>query len=118
MIRANRAGLSGISGAFILAAALAGCGAIEPQQGTISGVAHGAKHWNSPDTGPPMAGRELTLMNADDGKIVQRVKTGADGSFTFTAPAGNYTIWGGERADPIQVTAGQTTTTEITVPEK
>jgi Prealbumin-like fold domain len=101
-----------------LAASIAGCGAIVPQPGTITGVAHGARHWDSPDTGPPIAGRELTLINADSGNIVKRVKTGADGRFTFTVPAGSYAIWGGERADPVQVEAGQTMTTEITVPEK
>ena len=104
--------------ATIFAVILAACGALQPASGTISGVAHGAKHWNSPDTGPPIAGREITLINAGDGNIVKRVSTDAQGRFTFTVAPGDYSIWGGERADPIHVESGQTTTAEITVPEK
>jgi hypothetical protein len=104
--------------AAVLTVLFFGCSSLAPSPpGTITGVAHGAKHWNSPDTGPPMAGRELTLINADDGKIVKRVKTDSDGRFTFSVSPGNYSIWGGERADVIHVDSGQTVTTKITVPE-
>jgi hypothetical protein len=102
----------------LLTVLIVGCSSLEPPApGTITGVAHGAKHWNSPDTGPPMAGRELTLINANDGSIVKRVKTDSAGRFTFSVSPGTYSIWGGERADPIHVDSGQTITTEITVPE-
>jgi Carboxypeptidase regulatory-like domain len=104
--------------ATIFAVTFAACGALQPASGTISGVAHGAKHWNSPDTGPPIAGRQITLLNADDGSIVKSVSTDAQGRFTFTVAPGDYSIWGGERADPIHVESGKTTTAEITVPEK
>jgi hypothetical protein len=84
--------------ATIFAVTFAACGALQPASGTISGVAHGAKHWNSPDTGPPIAGRQITLLNADDGSIVKSVSTDAQGRFTFTVAPGDYSIWGGERA--------------------
>ena len=94
-----------------------GCSAIQPQPGIITGVVHGVKHYESVKLGPPIAGREITLIDADTGNVQGRMKTDADGKFSFAVPPGRYSVWGGEHAEYVEVKAGQTSTVDITAPE-
>ncbi len=107
------------SGLLLLIATLVGgCGAIQPANGTVNGVVHGVKHYESTKLGPPLAGREITLIDSDTGNVQARAQTDSDGKFTFSVPPGKYSVWGGEHAEYVEVKAGDTSTVDITAPEK
>lgn len=101
----------------LMAVTVVACGAIEPQAGTVVGVVHGVKHYDSTKLGPPLDGREITLMDSDTGSVAARTKTDADGKFSFSVQPGKYSVWGGEHAEYVEVKAGQTSTVDITAPE-
>ena len=101
-----------------IAAIAIGCGAIQPQNGTVTGVVHGVKHYDSTRLGPPLEGREISLIDSDTGNIAARTQTDADGKFTFSVAPGKYSVWGGEHAEYVEVKGGQTSTVDITAPEK
>ncbi len=106
-------------GRYLLIAALMwGCGALQPQPGTVTGVVHGVKHYDSTRLGPVLAGREITLIDSDTGNITARAQTDSDGKFSFSVPPGKYSVWGGEHAEYVEVKAGETSTVDITAPEK
>jgi hypothetical protein len=94
------------------------CGMVRPEPGTVAGVVRGVKHYDSTKLGPPLADREITLMDSDDGTIAARTRTDSEGKFTFTVQPGKYSIWGGEHAEYARVKSGETSTVEITAPEK
>lgn len=94
-----------------------GCSVIQPQQGIVTGVVRGVKHYESVRLGAPIAGRQITLMDPDTGNVQGRMKTDRDGRFSFSVPPGKYSVWGGEQAEYVEVKAGETTTVDITAPE-
>jgi hypothetical protein len=91
---------------------------VQPEPGIVTGVVHGVKRYDSTRFGPPVADREITLLDSDDGTIAARTRTNAEGKFTFTVRPGKYSIWGGEHAEYVKVTAGKTSTVDISAPEK
>jgi len=70
-----------------------GCSELQPQPGVVTGVVHGVKHYESVKLGPPIAGHEVTLMDSDTGSVVGRMRTDADGKFSFSVPPGKYSVW-------------------------
>ncbi|MGO9603953.1 MAG: carboxypeptidase-like regulatory domain-containing protein [Candidatus Binataceae bacterium] len=103
---------------FLLVAIVSGCGAMQPAPGTVTGTVHGVKHYDSTHIGPPLADREITLIDSDTGNIAARTKTDANGKFNFSVQPGKYSVWGGEHAEYVEVKAGQESTVDITAPEK
>lgn len=102
---------------MFVALMLCGCGAMQQAPGTVTGVVHGVKHYDSTKIGPPLANHEITLLDSDAGTIAARVTTDADGKFSTTVPPGKYSIWGGEEAQYVKVRSGQTSVVDITAPE-
>jgi hypothetical protein len=102
----------------ILAFCAIACAIVQPKPGTVTGVVHGVKHYDATHLGPPLANREVTLINSYTGDIAARTKTDSEGRFSFTVQPGTYSLWGGERAEYVDVKAGQTSTVELTAPEK
>jgi hypothetical protein len=94
-----------------------GCSAIQAQPGIVTGVVHGVKHYESSKLGPPVAAREITLIDSDTGSIQGRTTTDADGKFSISVPPGKYSVWGGERAEYVEVKAGKISSVDITAPE-
>ena len=99
------------------AVAVFGCGAVQEAPGTVTGVVRGVKHYESTKLGPPLANHEVTLLDSDAGTTTARVKTDADGKFSFTIPPGKYSLWGGEEAQYLKVKSGETVTVELRAPE-
>jgi hypothetical protein len=102
---------------LLLAVAVFACGAVQPATGTVTGVVRGVKHYESTKLGPPLADHEVTLLDSDAGTTVARMKTDADGKFSFTVPPGKYSLWGGEEAQYVKVRPGATTVVEVRAPE-
>jgi len=101
-----------------IAAIAIGCSAVQPQNGTVIGIVHGVKHYDSTKLGPPLDGREITLLDSDSGSTIARTRTDAEGRFSFSVQPGKYSVWGGEHAEYVEVKAGETSTVDITAPEK
>ena len=91
---------------------------MQPQNGTVVGILHGVKHYDSTKLGPPLDGREITLLDSDTGSTVARTQTDADGKFSFSVQPGKYSVWGGEHAEYVEMKGGQTSTVDIAAPEK
>jgi hypothetical protein len=102
---------------IFVALMLCGCGTIQQAPGTVTGVVHGVKHYDSTKIGPPLANHGIILNDSDDGTIAARVRTDADGKFTITVPPGKYSIWGGEEARYVKIRSGQTSVVDIIAPE-
>jgi Carboxypeptidase regulatory-like domain len=94
-----------------------GCSVVGTQPGIVTGTVHGVKRYDSTKIGPPLAGHEVTLLDSDSGNIQARTKTDANGRFSFTVQPGKYSVWGGEHAEYVKVTAGSTSTLDILAPE-
>ena len=103
---------------LILATLIAACGIIQPTPGIVAGEVRGVTHYGATSLGPPIAGREITLLDSDTGNVAARTHTDAEGKFRFSVPPGKYSVWGGETAQYVIVNAGEITTLDITAPEK
>jgi hypothetical protein len=102
----------------LISATLAfGCGVAEPQPGVVTGTVRGVKRYDSTKIGPPLVGREITLLDSDTGNVEARTRTDANGKYRFSVAPGKYSVWGGEHADYVKVTAGSTNTIDILAPE-
>ncbi|MGH7948718.1 MAG: carboxypeptidase-like regulatory domain-containing protein [Candidatus Binataceae bacterium] len=87
--------------------------------GTITGTAYAVKAYGDPhESGEPIAGHTVTLMNSDDGTTVATVMTDANGKFMFIAEPGDYSLWGGDKADPVKIESGKTVDVKIAVLDK
>lgn len=91
-------------------------GIAQTQPGIVTGTVRGVKHYDSTKIGPPIAGREITLLDSDSGNIEARTTTDTNGRYSFTVQPGKYSVWGGEHADYVKV-AGSTSTVDILAPE-
>jgi hypothetical protein len=94
-----------------------GCSVAETQPGIVTGTVRGVKHYDSTKIGPPLVGREITLLDSDTGNVQARTTTDANGKYSFSVQPGKYSVWGGEHAEYIKVTAGSTNTIDILAPE-
>jgi hypothetical protein len=93
------------------------CGLMGPAaNGTVTGTVYAVKAYGDPpEAGKPAAGRTVTLLDSDDGKTIASVMSDANGKFMFIAPPGNYSLWGGDRADPVTIESGKTVNVKIAV---
>jgi len=87
--------------------------------GTVTGTAYVVKAYGDPpQSGQPIAGHTVTLMDADDGARVASVATDANGKFMFIAEPGNYSLWDGDKGDPVKIESGKTVDVKIAVLDK
>jgi hypothetical protein len=102
---------------LLLTVLIGGCAALQPDPGTVTGVVHGVKHYDSTKIGPVLANREVTLIDSGTGSVAAKTRTDQEGKFTFSVPPGKYSLWGGEHAEYVEVKSGETSTLDITAPE-
>jgi hypothetical protein len=113
-----------LAGVIVAAVLLVGCGSSTSSTGTTSSGTTGTLTGRALNYGGPMMPNGSMAANGvpaggvkvmvfSGGKQVASAMTGADGTFSFTLPPGNYALSGCQTAS-VSVTAGTRTTHDLT----
>jgi hypothetical protein len=102
-------------GTVALIIALGGCSVTSEPPGTINGVVYLTDDAGNQKPGAPALTR-VSLFEAGSGNMIQAITSGADGTFHFSVPPGNYSVSAGGRAEPVRVDSGRPSDVRVALP--